>query len=180
MSRIGKKPIAIPENVTVDIQGNVIQVKGPKGMLDWAWPPSVSVSMNSGFLTVSRAGDTKMERAQHGLARSIIHNMVTGVSTGYKTILDISGIGYKAQVSSDKILLSLGYSHPIEFHLPPGIAASVDQKQVQITLTGVDKQKIGQVAASLHALRRPDAYKGKGVRYAGRRLKLKVGKAGKK
>jgi large subunit ribosomal protein L6 len=129
---------------------------------------------------VERAGDTKIERALHGLTRSIITNMVIGVSQGYQKVLDIVGIGYKAQVSGDKIMLTLGYSHPIEFQLPPGIKASSDQKQVQITLTGADKQQVGQVAASLKALRRPDAYKGKGIRYSGQRIKLKVGKAGKK
>lgn len=180
MSRIGKKPITIPENVTVGIHGSTIQVKGPKGELDWTCPTAVSVSVDGGVLTVQRTGDTKIERAQHGLARSIINNMVTGVSAGYKIVLDVAGIGYKAQVSGDKIMLSLGYSHPIEFQLPPGVTASSDQKQVQITLAGADKQKIGQVAASLNALRRPDAYKGKGIRYSGQRLKLKVGKAGKK
>jgi large subunit ribosomal protein L6 len=136
--------------------------------------------MNNGIVSVERAGDTKIERALHGLTRSIITNMVTGVSQGYKKVLDVVGIGYKAQVSDDKIMLSLGYSHPIEFQLPPGITASADQKQVQLTLTGVDKQQLGQVAASLRALRSPDAYKGKGIRYSGQRLKLKVGKAGKK
>ena len=180
MSRIGKKPIGIPGNVSVDIQGSTIQVKGPKGELSWVCPNTMSVSFNAGAVSVERAGDTKNERALHGLTRSIITNMVTGVSEGYKKVLDIVGIGYKAQVSGDKIMLSLGYSHPIEFQLPPGVTASSDQKQVQITLTGVDKQQLGQVAASLRSLRRPDAYKGKGVRYSGQRLKLKVGKAGKK
>lgn len=180
MSRIGKKPIEIPGNVTVDIQGSTIQVKGPKGELSWICPDTMSLSFNGGAISVERAGDTKSERALHGLTRSIITNMVTGVSQGYKKVLDIVGIGYKAQVSGDKIMLSLGYSHPIEFQLPPGITASSDQKQVQITLTGVDKQQIGQVAASLKSLRCPDAYKGKGVRYSGQRIKLKVGKAGKK
>lgn len=180
MSRIGKKPIEIPENVTVGVSGNTILVKGPKGELNWTYPNDVSISVGSGIVSVERRGDTKSERAVHGLARSIIANMVTGVSQGYKKVLDIVGIGYKAQVSGDKIMLSLGYSHPIEFQLPPGITATSDQKQVQLTLTGVDKQKLGQVAASLNALRRPDAYKGKGVRYSGQRIKLKVGKAGKK
>jgi len=180
MSRIGKKPIEIPENVSVGISDQTIQVKGPKGELSWAYPNAVSISMSSGVLSVERKGDAKSERALHGLTRSIISNMVMGVSQGYKKVLDIVGIGYKAQVSGDKIMLSLGYSHPIEFQLPPGITATTDQKQVQLTLTGVDKQQLGQVAASLNALRRPDAYKGKGVRYSGKRIKLKVGKAGKK
>lgn len=180
MSRIGKKPIEIPGGVAIDIQGSTIQVKGPKGELSWTCPASMNVTFNGGAVSVERTGDTKNERALHGLTRSLIANMVTGVSQGYKKVLDIVGIGYKAQVSGDKIMLSLGYSHPIEFHLPPGITASSDQKQVQLTLTGVDKQQIGQVAASLKSMRSPDAYKGKGVRYSGQRLKLKVGKAGKK
>ncbi len=180
MSRIGKKPIDIPENVAVAIQGNSIHVKGPKGELSWACPENMTVSVNDKAITVQRSGDSKNERALHGLTRSIVNNMVTGVSQGYKKVLEVVGIGYKAQVSGDKIMLSLGYSHPIEFQLPPGVTASSDQKQVQITLTGVDRQQLGQVAASLNALRPPDAYKGKGVRYAGQRLKLKVGKAGKK
>lgn len=180
MSRIGKKPIEIPDNVAVAISGGTIQVKGPKGELSWTCPDAMKVSLNDNVVSVERSGDTKSERALHGLTRSIITNMVTGVSQGYRKVLDIVGIGYKAQVSGDKIMLSLGYSHPIEFQLPQGITATSDQKQVQITLTGVDKQQLGQVAASLTALRSPDAYKGKGVRYSGQRLKLKVGKAGKK
>jgi len=180
MSRIGKKPIEIPEKVAVDVRESTIHVKGPKGELSWTYPDKMNVSINGGIVSVERAGDTKIERALHGLTRSIITNMVIGVSQGYQKVLDIVGIGYKAQVSGDKIMLTLGYSHPIEFQLPPGIKASADQKQVQITLTGVDKQQIGQVAASLKALRCPDAYKGKGIRYSGQRIKLKVGKAGKK
>jgi large subunit ribosomal protein L6 len=180
MSRIGKKPIEIPEKVAVEIAGGSIKVKGPQGELSWNYPDKVTVSVNAGAVSVERSGDSKNERALHGLARSIISNMVTGVSKGYQKVLDIVGIGYKAQVTGDKILFSLGYSHPIQFQLPEGIKAAADPKQVQLTLTGIDKQLIGQVAASLKALRLPDAYKGKGVRYSGERLKLKVGKAGKK
>ncbi len=180
MSRIGKKPIDLPENVAVTVEGNAIQVKGPKGELSWSYPALMQVTVGEKSVSVERKGDTKNERALHGLTRSVIANMVTGVSQGYKKVLDIAGIGYKAQVTGDKILLSLGYSHPIEFQLPPGVTAATDPKQVQITLTGIDKQQLGQVAASLVALRFPDSYKGKGVRYAGQRLKLKVGKAGKK
>jgi len=180
MSRIGKKPVGIPEKVSVDIKDGIIHVKGPKGELSWNWPDKVKVSVNDGVVSVERSGDTKLEKALHGLARSIISNMVAGVSQGYQKVLDIVGVGYRAQVSGGKIVLSLGYSHPVEFLLPDGIKASVDQKQTQITLTGIDKQQIGQVAASLKSLRLPDAYKGKGIRYSGERLKLKVGKAGKK
>lgn len=180
MSRIGKKPVVIPEKVTVDIKGGIIDIKGPKGELSWNYPERVKVSVNDGIISVERSGDTKPDRAIHGLVRSIIFNMVAGVSDGYRKVLDIVGVGYRAQVSGNKIVLSLGYSHPVEFLLPDGITASVDQKQTQITLAGIDKQQIGQVAASLKSLRLPDAYKGKGIRFAGERLKLKVGKAGKK
>jgi large subunit ribosomal protein L6 len=180
MSRIGKKPIALPEKVMVEINAGTIKVKGPKGELSWEYPDKIKVSINGGTISVERSGDTKIERALHGLVRSIISNMVVGVSQGYQKVLEIVGVGYKAQVSGDRILFTLGYSHPVEFQLPEGIKAAVDQKQVQITLSGVDKQQLGQVAASLKTLRLPDAYKGKGVRYAGERPKLKVGKAGKK
>ncbi len=180
MSRIGKKPIEIPEKVAVEINAGAITVKGPKGELNWGYPDKMKVSINGSIVSVERSGDTKVERALHGLTRSLISNMVTGVSQGYQKVLDIVGVGYKAQVTGDKIMMTLGYSHPVEFLLPEGIKASVDPKQIQITLTGVDKQQIGQVAASLKTLRLPDAYKGKGIRYSGERIKLKVGKAGKK
>lgn len=180
MSRIGKKPVLIPDKVSVDIKDRIVHVKGPNGELTWEYPLNVKVSINEGKVIVERSGDLKTDKALHGLTRSIISNMITGVSKGYQKVLDISGVGYRAQVAGDKIVLTLGYSHPIEFYLPEGIKATVDQKQTQITLTGIDKQKLGQVAASLRALREPDAYKGKGIRYSGERLKLKVGKAGKK
>jgi large subunit ribosomal protein L6 len=180
VSRIGKKPIGIPENVTVKIDAGVITIKGPKGELDWKYPISIKVTMNGGTILVERSGESGVDRALHGLTRSIISNMVTGVSQGYQIVLEIVGVGYRAQVSGSKLVLSLGYSNPVEYSLPDGITASLDQKQTQITLTGIDKQQIGHVAACIKALRPPDAYKGKGVRLKGERLKLKVGKAGKK
>jgi len=180
MSRIGKKPIVIPDKVHVDIKDRVVHVKGPKGELNWTHPDRIKATVNDGSIIVEKMGDSKPERALHGLTRSIIANMVAGVSLGYQKVLDIVGVGYKAQVTGDRIVFTLGYSHPIEVQLPEGIKASVDQKQIQITLTGIDKQQIGQLAASLKALRPPDAYKGKGIRHSGERLKLKVGKAGKK
>jgi len=180
MSRIGKKPIAIPEKVTVEIAAGKVLVKGPLGELNWEYPDKMKVAADGGTISVERSGDSKVERALHGLTRSILNNMVVGVSQGYRKVLEIFGVGYKAQVASDRIVFALGYSHQIEFLLPPNVKASVDQKQVQITLTSIDKQQIGQVAASIKSLRLPDAYKGKGIRYAGERLKLKAGKAGKK
>ncbi|MCL4558381.1 MAG: 50S ribosomal protein L6 [Deltaproteobacteria bacterium] len=180
MSRIGKKPIDIPGGVDVKLDGNTVRVKGPKGELHWSCPEAVSISLNEGKVLVKRAGDSKPERSLHGLSRSLVANMVTGVSQGYQRVLEITGVGYRAQVQGNKIVFTLGYSHPVEFQLPPGISAAVDQKQTTLTLTGIDKQQVGQVAANIRALRPPDTYKGKGVRYAGQRLKLKVGKAGKK
>ncbi len=180
MSRIGKKPIEIPEKVVVEIKDGIIKVKGPKGELSWSYPDGIKVSVNGGNISVERLGDSKPERALHGLTRSVIFNMVIGVLQGYQKVLEIVGVGYKAQVVGNKIVFALGYSHPVEFQLPEGIKASVDAKQTQLTLIGIDKQQIGQIAASLKAFRLPDAYKGKGIRYSGERLKLKVGKAGKK
>lgn len=180
MSRIGKQPIEIPENVTAKIDAGVITIKGPKGELDWQYPSRIKVTMNSGTVRVERSSDLRAERALHGLTRSIISNMVTGVLQGYQIVLEIVGVGYRAQVSGNKLVMSLGYSNPVEYSLPDGITASLDQKQTQITLTGIDKQQIGNVAACIKALRPPDAYKGKGVRLKGERIKLKVGKAGKK
>jgi len=180
VSRIGKKPIEIPENVTVKINAGVITIKGPKGELDWEYPGRIKVTTNGGTIVVERSSDSRVDRALHGLTRSIISNMVTGVSQGYQIVLEIVGVGYRAQVSGNKLIMSLGYSNPVEYFLPDGITASLDQKQTQITLTGIDKQQVGHVAACIKALRPPDAYKGKGVRLKGERLKLKVGKAGKK
>jgi large subunit ribosomal protein L6 len=180
VSRVGKKPIAIPENVTVKINAGVITIKGPKGVLDWKYPDRIKVSENGGTIIVERSSDERVDRALHGLTRSIISNMVTGVSKGYEVVLEIVGVGYRAQVSGNKLVMSLGYSNPVEYSLPDGITVSLDQKQTQITLTGIDKQQVGHVAACIKALRPPDAYKGKGVRFKGERLKLKVGKAGKK
>ncbi len=180
MSRIGKKPVDIPAGVNVTLLDNVIRVKGPKGELQWAFPFGTTVKVADNKVVVERADDTKKNKALHGLTRNLISNMVTGVTAGYQRVLDIVGVGYRAQVQGKKIMLTLGYSHPVEFPLPDGITAAVDQKQTQITLAGIDKQKIGQVAANLRSLRSPDIYKGKGVRFSGERLKLKVGKTGKK
>lgn len=180
MSRIGKKPIEIPAGVDVKLAGSTIKVKGPKGELSWDLPAGTTAAVADKRIVISRADDSSRMRALHGLSRKLVDNMVTGVTNGYQRVLEIVGVGYRAQVQGKKIVLSLGYSHPVEFPLPDGITAAVDQKQTQLTLNGIDKQKIGQVAADLRALRSPDAYKGKGIRYAGERMKLKVGKTGKK
>jgi large subunit ribosomal protein L6 len=180
MSRIGKKPINLPKGVDIKLDGNMIVVKGSKGELKWAFPDEMKVSVNDGNLVVERPSNTKQLKALHGMTRNIISNMITGVSEGYQKVLEISGVGFRAQVQGRKLLLTLGYSYPVEFLLPEGITAEVDSKQTQITLRGIDKQLIGQIAANIKALRPPDAYKGKGIRYAGETIKLKAGKAGKK
>lgn len=180
MSRIGKQPIAIPQGVNVEIKKDVVKVKGPKGENSYSIPQRIKVSMTDNNILVERLSDMKEDRALHGLARSLMSNMVNGVFKGYERVLEIIGIGYRAQVKGNRILFTLGYSHPVEFELPAGVAAKADEKQTTITLSGIDKQLLGQVAANIKELRPPDAYKGKGVRYAGERIKLKAGKTGKK
>ena len=179
MSRIGKNPINIPDGVDVKHSGTLITVKGPKGELKWNHPGSMKVSTQDNSVVVERSSDAKPHRALHGTTRSIIANMITGTSEGYKRVLNIIGVGYRAQVQGQKISFSLGFSHPVEYALPDGIKASVDKKQIELTLEGFDKQLIGQVAANIRALRPPNVYKGKGVRYSDEIVKLKVGKAGK-
>ena len=179
MSRIGKNPIEIPNGVDIKLQGNNVAVKGPKGELKWTYPGVMKVSVEGKSIIVERPNESKQARSFHGTVRSIIANMVTGTHTGYERVLEISGVGYRAQVQGQKITFTLGHSHPIEFSLPQGITAEVDKKQTNLKLTGIDKQLIGQVAANIRSLRPPNVYKGKGVRYAGEIIKLKVGKSGK-
>jgi large subunit ribosomal protein L6 len=178
MSRIGKNPIKIVDGVDVKIQNAHIAVKGPKGQLEWDFSPRMKVTLQDKMLTVERPSESKDVRALHGTTRSIIANMVTGVSDGYKRVLLIVGVGYRAQVQGNKINFTIGFSHPVEFLLPDGISAEIDKKQVTLTLTGIDKQLIGQTAANIKAIRPPDAYKGKGIRYEGEIIKLKAGKTG--
>lgn len=186
MSRVGKKPITIPSGVTVTISDSQMEVKGPKGTLNTPVPAGVSFKQEDGTLVAERTGDDKA--AFHGLARALANNAVLGVTEGFSRDLDIVGVGYKADVQGKKIVFALGYSHPIEYVLPDGIDAkaervntktSINQYQTTITLSGIDKQKLGQVAAELNRLRKPDAYKGKGVRYADKYYRLKPGKTGK-
>lgn len=186
MSRVGKKPITIPSGVTISIGDAELEVKGPKGTLKTPVPVGVSFKQEDGALIAERAGDD--QAAFHGLARALANNAIVGVTEGFKKELDVVGVGYKADVQGKKIVFALGYSHPIEYALPEGIDAktervntktSINQYQTTITLSGIDKQKLGQVAAELNRLRKPDAYKGKGVRYADKYYRLKPGKTGK-
>jgi len=186
MSRVGKKPITLPTGVTVTINDKELEVKGPKGVLKTPVPEGVNFKMEDGALVAER--DNEDKTALHGLARALANNAVVGVTEGFKKDLDLVGVGYKADVQGKKIVFALGYSHPVEYPLPEGIdakaerlaaKASVNQYQLTLTLSGIDKQKLGQVAAELNRLRKPDAYKGKGLRYADRTYKLKPGKTGK-
>lgn len=186
MSRVGKKPITIPAGVSVTINDSQLEVKGPKGTLTTPVPAGVSFKQEDGTLTAERASND--QAAFHGLARALANNAIVGVTEGFTKEMDIVGVGYKAEIQGKKINFSLGYSHPIEYALPDGIDAkaervgtktSITQYQTTITLSGIDKQLLGQVAAELNRLRKPDAYKGKGVRYADKFYKLKPGKTGK-
>ncbi len=179
MSRIGKKPIAIPNGVTVKIEGNTVAVQGPKGKLDTSLPTGIKVEQRDGHIVAIRENDS--QSALHGLARALVNNAVEGVTKGWTRELEIVGIGYRAEMKGKGLVVfNLGFSHPIEYPLPTGVEAAIDPKQTRITLTGIDRQKVGQVAAEMRALRPPDPYKNKGVRYVGERLKKKVGKTGAK
>jgi large subunit ribosomal protein L6 len=175
MSRIGKKPIPVPPGVTVAVEENTVKVAGPKGKLSQSIPPGLSVTMDSSVLTVGRSSDHREVRALHGLIRSLLANMVHGVKDGFERKLEIVGIGYRAQVQGKNLQLALGYSHPVIFPLPEGVQAEVE-KQVSITLKGPDKALLGQLAAKLRGLRKPDPYKGKGIKYAEEHIRRKVGK----
>jgi large subunit ribosomal protein L6 len=179
MSRIGRKPIALPKEVKVNIQGNVIAVQGPKGKLETHLPEGIRVEQQDGHLVALREND--QQAALHGLARALVNNAVEGVTKGWTRELEIVGIGYRAEMKGKTVVVfSLGYSHLIEYPLPTGVEVAIDPKQTRLTVSGIDRQKVGQVAAEMRSLRPPDPYKNKGVRYVGERLKKKVGKTGAK
>src|SRR4051812_27128399 len=179
MSRIGKKPIPVPQGVKIEIVGNVIKIQGPKGRLEQPLPPGITMEQKDGHLLAIRPSDD--EAALHGLARALVNNAVEGVTKGWTRELEIVGIGYRAEMKGKgTVVFSLGYSHPIEYPLPSGVDVAVDPKQTKLSVTGIDRQKVGQVAAEMRGLRPPDPYKNKGVRYAGEKLKKKVGKTGAK
>ena len=179
MSRIGKKPITVPSGVQVTIQGNAVAVKGPKGQLETRIPQGIQMQQQDGHLVATRQNDS--QAALHGLARALVNNAVEGVTKGWTRELEIVGIGYRAELKGkNTVVFTLGYSHPIEYPLPSGIEVGVDPKQTRLSVSGIDRQKVGQVAAEMRSLRPPDPYKNKGVRYVGERLKKKVGKTGAK
>ena len=175
MSRIGRKPITIPAGVKIQVDGTVVRAEGPKGHLGQPLPAGLQASLENNHLVISRASEDRKTRALHGLGRALVANMVTGVKDGFERKLEIVGIGYRAQLQGKILQLALGYSHPVIFPLPDGITAEVD-KQTAITLKGADKALLGETAAKLRALRKPDPYKGKGIKYAGEVIRRKVGK----
>ena len=181
MSRIGRMPIAIPDGVTVTIaENNKVTVKGPKGTLERVLPEEMEIKMEDNTVVVSRPNDLKKMKSLHGLTRTLINNMVVGVTAGYEKVLEVNGVGYRAQKQGNKLVLALGYSHPVEMVDPEGIESVVDTSTNKITIKGIDKEKVGQYAAEIRDKRRPEPYKGKGIKYADETIRRKVGKTGKK
>ncbi len=178
MSRIGRLPISVPAGVEVAVDGSVVKVKGPKGELTHTVAAPITVVVEDGTVQVARPNDERESRALHGLTRTLISNMVQGVSEGYSKQLEIVGTGYRVQAKGANLEFALGYSHPVPFEAPDGITLSVEGSN-KVTVAGIDKQQVGQVAAKIRKLRLPDPYKGKGVRYAGEQIRRKAGKAGK-
>ena len=185
MSRIGRAPIAVPPKVQVTwTDENLVTVKGPKGELSYQVDPELTLKLEDGTLTVTRPSDSREHRAKHGLYRSLINNMVDGVTKGYTKQLEIHGVGYRAAKVGENLVIQVGYSHPIEVQPPKGIAFSVDgvdpaTKATKLSVSGIDKQQVGEIAATIRRLRKPEPYKGKGIRYAGEAIRRKAGKAGK-
>ncbi len=179
MSRIGKNPVPVPSGVTVDLEGPQVTVKGPKGQLSHVVAEPITVINEDGSITVSRPNDERRSKSLHGLTRTLIANMVTGVTDGYVRKLEIHGTGYRVQARGSNLEFALGFSHPVTIEPPVGISFSVESP-TRFTVSGIDKQQVGEVAANIHKLRKPDPYKGKGIRYEGEQIRRKVGKAGKK
>jgi large subunit ribosomal protein L6 len=179
MSRIGKKPVTLPKGVAVEIQGNTVAVKGPKGELRRTLHSEMQVAMADGQVTVARPSDEKRHKALHGLSRTLVQNMVDGVSKGFTKTLEIQGVGYKAEAKPYGVNLIVGYSHPVKYEAPKGIKISVENNTV-VKIEGADKEAVGQVAAELRSVRPPEPYKGKGIRYQGEQVRRKAGKTGAK
>ena len=179
MSRVGKKPITLPKGVQVNVDGLTVKVKGPKGELARTFAPPVTIELNGADVVVTRPSDAPAIRALHGTTRALIQNMVTGVNTGFAKSLVVEGVGYRAEMKGKQLVMALGYSHPVPVDPPAGISFAVDEKTKTITVNGIDKELVGQVAADLRSWRPPEPYKGKGLRYTDERIRRKAGKAGK-
>jgi large subunit ribosomal protein L6 len=179
VSRVGSLPIEVPAGVEVKINGSYVHVKGPKGELEWTFSPEMTIKQDDGMIVVERPSDEPTHRALHGTTRSLINNMIVGVSKGFERVLEIEGVGYRAEMDGEKIVISVGFSHPVVVEPPAGISFDVDMKVRQIRVSGYDKQVVGQVAADIRKIRPPEPYKGKGIRYQGEYVRRKPGKAGK-
>ncbi len=178
MSRVGKRPIPVPKGVEITFNGSEVTAKGPKGTISRSFHPDIQFNLEESVLTISRPTDNKMHRSLHGLTRALTANMVQGVSDGFQKVLDIVGVGYRVQLAGEKIVLQVGYSHPVEVSAPPGITLQVEGTN-KIIVSGIDRELVGEIAAKIRAVRPPDHYKGKGIRYSGEYVRLKAGKSGK-
>lgn len=179
MSRIGRLPIAVPKGVDIKIDGSYVNVKGPNGELEWTFAPEIGIKLEDNTLLIERPSDEPKMRALHGTTRALLNNMVTGVSTGFQRILEIVGVGYRAELNGKDLIINVGYSHPVKFPAPDGISYEVDMKTRQIKVKGFDKQQVGQVAANIRKIRPPEPYKGTGIKYLEEVVRRKAGKAGK-
>ena len=177
MSRVGRKVIVVPAGVKVQVSPRALAIQGPKGKLSTPVPPGITFALEGQQLTCKRSNDERQQRAFHGLARALAQNAILGVTEGFSKDLDIVGVGYRAQLEGKKVVFALGFSHPVEYPVPEGIKIAIE-KQTRVTVSGIDRQQVGQVAAEIRRLRRPDPYKQKGIRYVGETLKKKAGKAG--
>jgi large subunit ribosomal protein L6 len=179
VSRVGRLPVTVPSGVQIDIEGQYVRVKGPKGTMERTFDPGVNFSMEDGNLIVTRDSEAATVRSMHGTARALVNNMVTGVSTGFTKVLEIDGVGYRPDMSGQNLVLYVGYSHPVEMAPPDGITFEVDTRARQVRVIGFDKEQVGQVAANIRGVRPPEPYHGKGIRYAGEKIRRKAGKSGK-
>ncbi len=180
MSRVGKSPVVVPASVQVNIKGSNVQVKGPKGEMKRDFSPNMDIRMEDGKVLVQRPSDEPMVRALHGTTRALIQNMVTGVSEGFVRVLEIDGVGYRAEMQGQNLVLHVGYSHPVTIEPETGISFDVETRTRQVKIMGIDKEKVGQVAADIREVRPPEPYKGKGIRYQGEHIRRKAGKSGTK
>ena len=179
MSRIGRMPVEVPQGVEVEIMGSHVRVKGPKGQLEHTFPAAMDISMEDGQIAVKRPSDEGRHRALHGMTRALVNNMVVGVTQGFEKVLEVNGVGYRAELKGENLILNVGYSHPVEVKPPNGIAFEVDTRTRQIKIQGYDKAVVGQITADIRKVRPPEPYKGKGIKYLDERIRRKAGKAGK-
>jgi len=179
VSRIGRMPVVVPKGVEVEIKGASVRIKGPKGELQQTFPASMEISMNEGAIEVKRPSDERSHRSLHGMTRALINNMVVGVSTGFEKILEVNGVGYRAEIQGNNLVLYVGYSHPVVMEPPVGISFEADMKTRQLKVKGYDKALVGQVAADIRKVRPPEPYQGKGIKYLEEKIRRKAGKAGK-